>query len=109
MTLHSRYCNRLCSLQYLEWREKQYDVRHHAQVFSKENTAQPLLPLALVYIASADRSMNRNWLGPAEPEQIARQIATAHGPSGPNSEYLFRLVGALRQVLLHKLKLFWST
>ena len=47
----------------------------------------------LVYIATED---NEAFLGHAPDADIARQIAGAHGPSGPNSEYLLRLAESLR-------------
>lgn len=47
----------------------------------------------LVYIATED---NEAFLGHAPDEDIARQIASAVGPSGPNSEYLLRLAESLR-------------
>ena len=56
------------------------------------------VPGALVYIASQDRTRNKNYLGPATVEELAAQIASARGPSGPNAEYLYRLVDALVQV-----------
>jgi cation transport regulator ChaC len=49
--------------------------------------------LGLVYIATHE---NAAFLGPASELDIARQIAAAHGPSGPNSEYLLELARALR-------------
>ena len=49
----------------------------------------------IVYIATSD---NAAWLGPASEEAIARQIASARGPSGPNSEYLLGLAHALRSL-----------
>ena len=52
----------------------------------------------IVYIATAD---NAAYLGPASERDIARQIATAHGPSGPNSEYLLELARALRELGKH--------
>lgn len=68
-------------------------------VFAAAEDVLPIIPSALVYIASPNLAANENYLGPAPPEDIARQIATARGPSGPNSEYLFRLAQAVRQVL----------
>jgi cation transport protein ChaC len=47
---------------------------------------------ALVYFATSD---NPNWLGPAPLREIASTIRNSHGPSGPNLEYLMRLVEAL--------------
>lgn len=52
----------------------------------------------LIYIAAAD---NAAWLGEASEEEIARHIATAAGPSGPNTEYLLRLAAALRDMGHH--------
>ena len=49
----------------------------------------------LVYIAMPD---NPNYLGPAAAEAIARQVRAAHGPSGPNIEYVLRLAEALREI-----------
>ncbi|MFT7338955.1 MAG: cation transport protein ChaC [Marinobacter maritimus] len=47
----------------------------------------------LVYIATED---NEAFLGHAPEADIARQIASAVGPSGPNTEYLLRLAESLR-------------
>ena len=49
----------------------------------------------LVYIATHE---NAAFLGPASELDIARQIAAARGPSGPNSEYLLELAKALREL-----------
>lgn len=84
----------------LEWREKQYDVRQHVPIFRVEADDVPLIDSALLYIASSNRDTNADYLGPASQEDIAQQISRAHGPSGPNSEYLFRLVEAIRKVLV---------
>ena len=48
---------------------------------------------ALLYRAT---ERNPNYLGPAPLAEIARQVHTACGPSGPNREYVFRLAEALR-------------
>jgi len=52
----------------------------------------------LVYIATAD---NAAYLGDAPIEEIARHIAAASGPSGPNTEYLLRLAQSLREMGHH--------
>jgi hypothetical protein len=83
------------ALAYLEWREKQYDQRHRAHVFSSSDPEQPVVHDALVYVATAG---NVNWLGPARLQDIAAQVARAVGPSGPNREYVFKLSDAMRQV-----------
>lgn len=88
----------LSLMQYLEWREKQYDVRQKVPVFKSASAASPILAAALVYIASPDRSANANYLGPASEEEIAQQIAKSVGPSGPNSVYLYRLTESVRKV-----------
>ena len=49
----------------------------------------------LVYIAQAE---NFAWLGPASDETMARHIASSHGPSGANRDYLLDLAAALRDL-----------
>lgn len=90
------------TLAYLEWREKQYDKRVHADIYTRSSSSDstddvPIVRGALVYIAT-DGPQNVNWLGPAPLADIARQAAAAVGPSGPNYEYVFRLADAMRRV-----------
>ena len=80
----------------LEYREKQYDRREYLDVFVP-GSSTPACAGALTYIAS-DSPANVNWLGPAPMEALAETIATSRGPSGPNSEYLLRLVSHLREM-----------
>lgn len=87
--------------QYLEWREKQYDVRLRVDVYGRD-PGPAVVKDALVYVATPNQAVNRNWLGPAPLELIAAQIATARGPSGPNWEYLFQLADAMLQVCCGK-------
>eukprot|EP00730_Choanoeca_flexa_P015215 TRINITY_DN6929_c0_g1_i1.p2 TRINITY_DN6929_c0_g1~~TRINITY_DN6929_c0_g1_i1.p2 ORF type:complete len:202 (+),score=45.35 TRINITY_DN6929_c0_g1_i1:41-646(+) len=72
---------------------------------------------ALVYTGTP---ASEEWVGETEDEeQIARVIAQAHGPSGPNSVYLFNLAAAVAVIapdetddhlvnLVHKVKEFQS-
>jgi cation transport regulator ChaC len=64
------------TIAYLEWREKQYDVRQLCHVYTADSPEQPVLQDVLVYIAT-DSPANVNWLGPAPLPAIARQIATS--------------------------------
>jgi cation transport protein ChaC len=74
---------------YLDHREKNGYLRLAEEiVFEDGGTA-----VALVYVAKED---NAAWLGPADDHVIARQIASARGPSGHNRDYLFCLAEALR-------------
>ena len=86
------------SLQYLEWREKQYDLRVHLDVFSGASSTVPVITNALTYIATSNPAANQNWLGPASPEAIAQQISHARGPSGWNCEYVYNLAIAMQNV-----------
>lgn len=56
-------------------------------------------PEQLCYTYIADSS-NAFWAGEAPLEVIAEQISHAHGPSGSNREYLFKLADAIRSITL---------
>ncbi|KAA8496613.1 Gamma-glutamylcyclotransferase 2-3 [Porphyridium purpureum] len=91
-------------LELLEVREKQYNLRIELDLFDDSTDGDsgqcPIIRNALTYIAT-ECATNRNWLGPADAQEIAERIAIAHGPSGPNFEYLFQLVQAMRSYNIH--------
>ncbi|XP_078444685.1 chaC-like family protein isoform X2 [Wolffia australiana] len=83
------------ALEYLEVREKQYDLKVYLDFFTDADSTIPAVSGVMVYVASADKDLNRNYLGPASIEEMAMQIVNARGPSGPNRDYLFHLEAAL--------------
>jgi cation transport regulator ChaC len=82
----------------LEVREKQYDKKAYLDFFTEPTATTPAVSGIMVYIASPDKKLNMNYLGPASLEDIAKQIIHAEGPSGPNRDYLFQLEKALLQI-----------
>ena len=57
----------------------------------------------IVYVASRD---NPEFLGDAPVASIAAQIASSHGPSGSNQDYLIELAQALREWREHDAHVF---
>ncbi|KAG6490732.1 hypothetical protein ZIOFF_052042 [Zingiber officinale] len=85
-------------LQSLEIREKQYDLKVYLDFYTDEASSIPAINGVMVYIGSEDKKTNPNYLGPASLDEMARQIAVAEGPSGPNTDYLFHLEESLKQI-----------
>ncbi|WP_404376057.1 gamma-glutamylcyclotransferase [Vreelandella aquamarina] len=83
----------------LDVREKNGYLREKVTLTFLDETGNPDATQAptdgLIYLASDD---NPAFLGDAPLAEIARQIAQAHGPSGPNSAYLLNLAQALREL-----------
>ncbi|GMH17407.1 hypothetical protein Nepgr_019248 [Nepenthes gracilis] len=86
------------AISYLEVREKQYDQKAYVDFFTDSSGSTPAVSGILVYIGSSDKKSNKNYLGPASFEEMAKQVVTAEGPSGPNRDYLFQLEKALLQL-----------
>ncbi len=76
---------------HLDHREKNGYLRLATQMHFDDGSSDE----GIVYIATRD---NAAYLGEADEHAIARQIATARGPSGPNSDYLLGLAQALREL-----------
>ncbi|XP_042418223.1 gamma-glutamylcyclotransferase 2-3 isoform X1 [Zingiber officinale] len=86
------------ALESLEIREKQYDLKVYLDFYTDEASSIPAINGVMVYIGSEDKKTNPNYLGPASLDEMARQIAVAEGPSGPNTDYLFHLEESLKQI-----------
>jgi cation transport protein ChaC len=76
---------------HLDHREKNGYLRLATDIHFEDGSCAE----GLVYIATAE---NAAFLGAASERDIARQIASAHGPSGPNKDYLMDLAQALREM-----------
>lgn len=70
---------------------ERFDV--DAWIASGEPSGKPRCVPALMYAATP---RNRNYLGPAPLDEIARQVCRCSGPSGHNVDYVLELAGALR-------------
>lgn len=77
---------------HLDMREKNGYLRFSTPLTFTDGRA-PDQAEGLVYIATED---NAAFLCPAPEADIARHIAGAQGPSGPNRDYLLNLADALR-------------
>lgn len=51
-----------------------------------------------IYIESADKKLNDNYVVPASLQDIANQIARAEGTCAPNRDYLFQLLKELTYI-----------
>eukprot|EP00002_Diphylleia_rotans_P011307 TRINITY_DN2232_c0_g1_i1.p1 TRINITY_DN2232_c0_g1~~TRINITY_DN2232_c0_g1_i1.p1 ORF type:complete len:247 (-),score=39.49 TRINITY_DN2232_c0_g1_i1:142-882(-) len=81
------------TLDYLDFRERTGYIRTQVDVFGPESSEEPIVRGAILYAAGPD---NEHYTGPASADAMARTIAYSVGASGPNTEYLFKLVEALR-------------
>ncbi|TVQ28991.1 MAG: gamma-glutamylcyclotransferase, partial [Wenzhouxiangella sp.] len=77
---------------HLDHREKNGYQRHFVNTALHERNCSVR---ATIYVAAAD---NPAFLGPADPDAMARHIARARGPSGSNRDYLLQLADALRKL-----------
>jgi cation transport regulator ChaC len=73
---------------HLDHREKNGYVRHEVRLQLDDDESVD----ATMYLAAAD---NPAFLGAASEAEIARHVAFAAGPSGPNRDYVLHLADAL--------------
>ncbi|MEE3287063.1 MAG: gamma-glutamylcyclotransferase [Pseudomonadota bacterium] len=78
-------------LKVLDIREKGGYHREAVRLLFQDGSAAD----GIVYVAGPD---NSDYLGEASTSDIAAQVNSARGPSGPNSEYVRRLASALRSM-----------
>ncbi|KAI5062014.1 hypothetical protein GOP47_0022553 [Adiantum capillus-veneris] len=83
------------ALAYLHVRECEYDTIKTVELFTENSPKTAVLSGVQVFMSTTG---SRYFLGGAAKEEIALQIAVATGPSGPNCDYLFRLVEGLREI-----------
>ncbi|PXX98608.1 gamma-glutamylcyclotransferase [Halomonas sp. LBP4] len=79
----------------LDVREKNGYLREVIRLHFDDGQGEGENAEGLVYLATED---NAAFLGEAPLDAIAEQIAMAHGPSGPNRDYLLNLAQALRDL-----------
>lgn len=84
-------------IEHLDFREKNGYERCLVQFHPLDSgNADETIDNIVIYVATKDNDSyagHRNDLN-----DIANQIFDAHGPSGPNREYLYRLADAMRQL-----------
>lgn len=83
------------AMEYLERRECEYDKKTLVDFYKEGEPSQPALTGVIVFTSTPDKVSNKYYLGPAPLVEMARQIATAHGPCGNNRDYLFLLEKAM--------------
>lgn len=83
-------------MDHLDFREKNGYERCLVTFYPLEDSEQSTINNIIIYVATHENDSyagHRNDLN-----DIANQIFEAHGPSGPNIEYLYRLADAMRQM-----------
>ena len=84
-------------MEHLDYREKNGYERCFVQFHPLDSTnPNETIDNIIIYVATKD---NESYAGHRNDlNDIANQIFDAHGPSGPNREYLYCLADAMRQL-----------
>jgi cation transport regulator ChaC len=86
----------------LDIREKNGYLRQLTRLYFRDNVTDSFSEAetiqGLLYLATPD---NAAWLGEDSLERMVEQIAEAHGPSGPNRDYVLNLDVALQALGVH--------
>ncbi|XP_047341637.1 gamma-glutamylcyclotransferase 2-2-like [Impatiens glandulifera] len=84
------------AMEYLERRECEYDQKTYVDFYKEgDDDTRAAVTGVMVFTSTPDKESNKYYLGPAPLEEMAWQIATAHGPCGNNRDYIFLLEKAL--------------
>uniref|UniRef100_A0A804QT87 Gamma-glutamylcyclotransferase n=1 Tax=Zea mays TaxID=4577 RepID=A0A804QT87_MAIZE len=98
MVLNQRPPERMSvKLQYLERRECEYDQKISIDFYNEGDPLKPAMT-GVLFVSTPDPIGNKYYLGPAPLQDMARQIATANGPTGYNRDYLFSMEKALASI-----------
>ncbi|XP_072933473.1 putative glutathione-specific gamma-glutamylcyclotransferase 2 [Epargyreus clarus] len=78
---------------HLDYREKNGYSKKTVTFHPKDKSREPFV--LTLYVATQE---NESFAGPASIEDIAKQVISCQGPSGPNKEYVYNLAEAMRQL-----------
>jgi glutathione-specific gamma-glutamylcyclotransferase len=83
----------------LDHREQGGYARHDVPLYFADRGGAPeagrAQETAIMYVATPE---NPSYLGPAPLPEMARQVLSSRGPSGPNAEYVLRLAETLSEL-----------
>ncbi|KAJ3362830.1 hypothetical protein GGF32_005231 [Allomyces javanicus] len=82
-------------LAHLRHREKDGYTEHHVDIFQHQADTEPIISKAICFIGT---TKNSSFHGYKPLHELAQQITTAKGPSGPNDEYLLNLARAMHEL-----------
>jgi cation transport protein ChaC len=88
--------------EYLDIREQNgysvHTVPFHVDKTGTTDDRISKLPKSIPCVVYIGTPENEAFVGPQEPEELARHILNSRGPSGENKEYLYKLAEALKEL-----------